>query len=428
MGKSRSKRGKRSLPDPEIEDQKKIPKSFVFKSGPVGLSVSLLIKDMRKVMSPNTAKRLKEKKTNKLKDFLQVAGQFRVTHFLMFTQTEVGTYLRAARIPRGPTLTFRVLNYTLRTDIRRFGKKEKYSRHDYELAPTLVLNNFGEDEQSIRLAASMFQNMFPTIDIQNTSVSDLRRVVMFNYNSETESIDFRHYRVDVKESGVSRGVKAILSSNLPALGDLKDISELVVRDALGAESDADEAFEQTFDVAPGFFGRRQKAASTRAVKLIEIGPRMELQLIKVQAELCNGEVLYHKFIKKTKEETAKQKKTLNQKKAEAEKRKRQQELNIQKKKEAAEQHRIACGAPPREATTEDSKDGENEDEGEDHEDNAIGEMEHDNDDGGMEGFNIDEDDLFDEESDKGLNSGDDSSDQDSEEDPAPAPKKKTKTG
>lgn len=75
----------------------------------------------------------------------------------------------------------------------------------------------------------MFQNMFPSIDVQETKVTDLRRVVMFNYNSETESIDFRHYRVDVKETGVSRGVKAILSSNLPALGDLKDISELVVR-------------------------------------------------------------------------------------------------------------------------------------------------------------------------------------------------------
>ncbi|KAI0232499.1 rRNA-binding ribosome biosynthesis protein, partial [Massospora cicadina] len=207
------------------------------------------------------------------------------------------------------------------------------------------LNNFGEDQQCIRLAASMFQNMFPAIDVLNTKVIDLRRVVMFNYNNETETIDFRHYRIDVKESGVSKGVKSILSSNLPALGDLKDISELVVtwvimftladlflRNALGQESDADEAFEQTVDLAAGFFGRKQKTASTRAVKLVEIGPRMELQIIKIQAELCAGEVLFHKFIKKTKEEKEQQKREINQKKAEAQKRKLQQEHNVQKRR------------------------------------------------------------------------------------------------
>jgi hypothetical protein len=35
------------------------PKSFIIKHGPVGSSVSQLVRDMRKVMEPNTASRLK---------------------------------------------------------------------------------------------------------------------------------------------------------------------------------------------------------------------------------------------------------------------------------------------------------------------------------------------------------------------------------
>ena len=35
------------------------PKSFIIKHGPVGSSLAQLVRDMRKVMEPNTASRLK---------------------------------------------------------------------------------------------------------------------------------------------------------------------------------------------------------------------------------------------------------------------------------------------------------------------------------------------------------------------------------
>jgi ribosome biogenesis protein SSF1/2 len=35
------------------------PKSFVIKHGPVGYSITQLVRDMRKVMEPNTASRLR---------------------------------------------------------------------------------------------------------------------------------------------------------------------------------------------------------------------------------------------------------------------------------------------------------------------------------------------------------------------------------
>lgn len=39
-----------------------------------------------------------------------------------------------------------------------------------------------------------------------------------------------------------------------------------------------------------------------AFRLTEIGPRMTLQLVKIEEGLCTGQVLYHRFIEKTEAE------------------------------------------------------------------------------------------------------------------------------
>lgn len=41
------------------------------------------------------------------------------------------------------------------------------------------------------------------------------------------------------------------------------------------------------------------------MRLTEIGPRMKLKLIKIQEGVCDGEILYHKYIQKSPEEIQK---------------------------------------------------------------------------------------------------------------------------
>lgn len=50
---------------------------------------------------------------NTIKDFVHVGAPLGVTHFIFFTSTEAGTNLKIARIPRGPTLSFKVVGYSL---------------------------------------------------------------------------------------------------------------------------------------------------------------------------------------------------------------------------------------------------------------------------------------------------------------------------
>ena len=117
-----------------------LPKSFVIKHGHVGPSLTQLTRDVRKVMEPNTATRLKvcplffpslvlmntdvicfvqvkERTRNKLRDFLTMAPALRVTHLLAFTLTDIAPSMRIVRLSNGPTLSFRVERYSLMRDI-----------------------------------------------------------------------------------------------------------------------------------------------------------------------------------------------------------------------------------------------------------------------------------------------------------------------
>jgi len=116
------------------------PKSMVIRigAGEVGGSVSQLVKDVRQVMEPETASRLKERRTNRLKDYVVMAGPLGVTHLLLFSRSTLGnTNLRLAVSPRGPTLHFRVDNYSLCKDIFK-SQRHPRSSPDLHLNPPLV--------------------------------------------------------------------------------------------------------------------------------------------------------------------------------------------------------------------------------------------------------------------------------------------------
>ena len=114
-----------------------IPKSFIKKHGQVGSSLAQLVRDMRKVMEPNTAARLKERNRNKLKDYLTLAPALQVSHILAFTLTPIAPSLRIIRLSAGPTLSFRVERYSLVKDILNLSKKSRSIGLEY-LSPPLV--------------------------------------------------------------------------------------------------------------------------------------------------------------------------------------------------------------------------------------------------------------------------------------------------
>lgn len=121
-------------------DAKTDPKSMVIRigAGEVGTSVSQLATDVRRVMEPGTASRLKERKANRLRDYVTMCGPLGVSHLLLFSRSETGnTNLRLAMTPRGPTFHFRVEKYSLSKDVQRAQRRPKGGGKEF-ITPPLV--------------------------------------------------------------------------------------------------------------------------------------------------------------------------------------------------------------------------------------------------------------------------------------------------
>lgn len=88
-----------------------------------------------------------------------------MSHFLIYTKSDINVHLRMSRLPRGPTLTFRVHEYTLCKDIVSALKKPNMDPKQFNHHPLLVMNNFTGEEMHLKLMSTMFQNMFPSINI-----------------------------------------------------------------------------------------------------------------------------------------------------------------------------------------------------------------------------------------------------------------------
>lgn len=116
------------------------PKSMVIRigAGEVGSSVSQLATDVRRVMEPGTATRLRERKANRLRDYVTMCGPLGVSHLLLFSRSDSGnTNLRVCTTPQGPTLHFRVEKYSLAKDVRRAQRHPLGGGKEY-ITPPLV--------------------------------------------------------------------------------------------------------------------------------------------------------------------------------------------------------------------------------------------------------------------------------------------------
>lgn len=78
-------------------------------------------------------------------------------------------YLKISRLPRGPTLTFKIHNFSLARDVVSSLKKQNVVEEAFKHSPLIVLNSFSGEGMQMKLMASMFQNMFPTINLTNVS-------------------------------------------------------------------------------------------------------------------------------------------------------------------------------------------------------------------------------------------------------------------
>ena len=81
----------------------------------------------------------------------------------------------------------------------------------------------------------------------------------------------------------------------------------------------------------------QQGVEKRAVKLVELGPRMKLRLTKVEEEVCGGKVMWHEYLEKSSEEIKEMESMWEQRRSDKAERKRVQKENIERKREESGQ-------------------------------------------------------------------------------------------
>ncbi|GIL97172.1 hypothetical protein Vretimale_2907, partial [Volvox reticuliferus] len=339
MAKTRRRKKRTHVASDNNEVKKPDPKTLVFKRGKHGAILADLEQDVRRMMLPNTALNLKESRRNTLRDFVSVAGPLGVTHFVMMSATENSSYLKLSKTPRGPTVTMRVRSYSLVRDVQAAAARPRMPVNAFKTAPLVVMNGFSGDE-TLRLVTTMFQGMFPVLNVQRTKLSACQRVVLLSRDKESGVIRLRHYSIAVAPSGLRKSVKALLSNReVPDLGTFRDVSEFVTKSGYGSESEGEDAEASRVTLAQNM-GRGNVAARQSRVRLHELGPRLDLELVKIEEGMCDGAVLFHAHVSKTREEAAELASRQEQRQALKEQRKKQQEANVRRK--AAEAARKAA--------------------------------------------------------------------------------------
>ena len=389
------------------------------RAGEVGPSVSQLVKDVRAMMEPGTASRLKERRQNRLRDYTAMAGPLGVSHLLLFSRSPTGnTNLRLALMPRGPTLHFRVEKFSLSKDVKKAQKHSKGGGNEYLNPPLLVMNNFlsppaadgtqpAVPKHLESLTTTIFQSIFPPISPQSTPLSSISRVLLLNRESPKSSSDasteegkyilsLRHYAITTRRMGLSRGIRRLNAAEklfkqgskrkrgVPNLSKLEDVADYLLDPSANAtgsggftsasesEIETDAEVEVLETNTRKVLNKKQMAAmrktngevksqtrgqpgvEKRAVKLVELGPRMKLRLKKVEEGVCGGEVMWHEYMDKSPEEAKEMKKVWEIRRTEKEERRRVQKENIERKKKER-------GARGKDSKAE-GKDGDDDDE------------------------------------------------------------------
>jgi ribosome biogenesis protein SSF1/2 len=279
---------------------------------------------------------------------------------MAFSQNEERLNMRLARTPEGPTLSFRVHKFSLNKHIKALQRRPMSdgARSLHVNPPIVVTNNFGDAgavggaPPHIKLLRITFQNLFPAINVATVKLSDCRRVVLFNLIPQPDGedgektkavVDIRHYAIKATPVGIHKKVRRLVQAKLPNLHKVQDIADYLEGNAITSDAPSDSEAEDdpshVVQLSDQYAGKGNGKAQKSALKLVEMGPRLTLELIKVQKGLGGGDILYHALVNKSPAEAEAIKVRKQNEAALKVQRRAEQDANVDRKKGVADEKR-----------------------------------------------------------------------------------------
>jgi ribosome biogenesis protein SSF1/2 len=287
-------------------------------------------------MYPYTAINLKESTSNNIKDFLSLVDIYGLSHMMMFTNTEKNSYLRLAKMPKGPTITFKIKSYCLSSDIFRSSEHNKKPlTKNFDHIPIIIMNGFNSTnisekyETPLKTISMMFQSFFPPLNLTEIQMKKCKRVVLLNLNNENNEepeLLFRHYDIDIEKFSIKKTISNLINT----IGINKDLSKfdniadyVLKQSGYTDQSDTDNNMGEC-DI---IIDKNLKEEKIK-IKLREIGPRLNLTLHKIEEGFLKGNVIFHSLINKSKKEIKEIKMKLKKKKQKKKEKNNNEKINL----------------------------------------------------------------------------------------------------
>jgi ribosome biogenesis protein SSF1/2 len=263
-----------------VEEENLDPSVLISRRGQVGPYLKKLVQELRIVHYPNSPLKFQENARASLKDLISIARSNFIDHLMFITSTSTSSYLKAVKLPKGPTVTFKLNEFTLSSDVRESLKKQIKLQPDFRSPPLLVMKGV---EGTANL---LFRSIFPSLPLEKIKLKRCKRVVLIDQKDGVFS--FRHYMIKARPAGISQALKKLGRNQIPNLNKFNSVNEWIEEGGNGSESEYEDA-EINED--------SQKKVSLR---LVEIGPRLSFTLHKVEEGVSSGNVLFHAIVKKSK--------------------------------------------------------------------------------------------------------------------------------
>lgn len=337
--------------------------------GHVNKGVKVLLRNLREVFYPYTAMNLQDGASAKIKDLKRACAMFGINSLVTLTSTEksrrsLSRQLREVHedgegsdlhVPRAQVQHQRV-GPADDSDIHALLPRSKDVDIRHLGSPLVILNGFGATDaprevqrdngqkewttgpEERRLAATMFNNLFPSLNLNRVKPSNLKRAVLVNYDAAKDLAEVRHYFIKQTYTDMNNKLKKILNNNrLPNLAGVKDLSQYFTGNAgVLSDSDIDQLPNSKVDVEEtGRSGKLEKRKVN--LRLFEVGPRLTLRLVKIEEGFHGGEVYYHRYLKKSHREVRELKAALSSKETLKQQRRDEQEARVQDKQERAQE-------------------------------------------------------------------------------------------
>lgn len=205
--------------------------------------------------------------------------------------------------------------------------------------------------------------MFPAINVATVKLAECRRVVLFNLieeenqdrsegekegataTSKKQIVEVRHYAIKATPVGVHRRVRRLIQAKIPNLNKVGDIADYIEGNTVASDAPSDSEAEDdpshTVQLVDRYVGKGNAKAQKSALKLVELGPRLSMELVKVEKGLGAGDIMYHAHVYKTAAEAAALKERKEQEAQLKEQRRATQQANVERKRKAVEEKRQA---------------------------------------------------------------------------------------